>query len=105
MTGVGAAMVLSGAIVAVSHHTHGIALLDEMDADVGVYDMLVDEYESHRRGERAGAALIAIGGGLTAVGIPLVAQGERVRRATINDPRLSLAPAPGSLSASLHFEF
>ncbi len=105
IAGVGAAMLLSGSIMAASHHTHGVALLDEMDADVGVYDLLVDEYEQHRRGERVGATLIAVGGGLTATGIPLIAQGERIRRAALQDPRLSVAPAAGGLHAGLRFAF
>lgn len=94
LLGVGTAVALSGAAIGFTNHSAGMDLLDEMDTDAGMYDLLVDEYETHRKGMAAGFTMLAVGGALVGAGVPFLIQGERVERSTVNDARLAVSASP-----------
>jgi len=105
LLGVGAALALSGAAIGFTHQSAGLDLLDEMDRDAGMYDILVDEYETHRQGMVAGFAMLAVGGALVGAGVPFLIQGDRVERSTVNDARLAVTASPEGIFVGLTAPF
>ena len=101
LMGVGAALVLSGAAIGITSREHGQELLDEMEGDTGMYDLLFDEYEAHRRGTVAGFTVMGVGCALAGAGIPFIVHGARVERGAVNDARLTIAPSPEGLYVEL----
>ncbi len=105
LMGMGTAVALSGAAIGFTNHSAGLDLLDEMDTDAGMYDLLVDEYEAHRKGMTAGFAMLAVGGALVGAGVPFLIQGERIERSTLEDARLSVAVSPQGAYVGLSASF
>ncbi len=105
LLGVGTAVALSGAAIGFTNHSAGMDLLDEMDTDAGMYDILVDEYEAHRKGMAAGFAMLAVGGALVGAGVPFLIQGERVERSTVEDARLAVTAGPDGVYVGVSASF
>jgi len=99
--GFGAALALSGAAIGITSREHGQELFDEMQQDSGMYDLLIDEYEAHRRGTVAGFTVMGIGFALASAGIPFIAHGARVEKGALNDARLTVAPSPEGVYVGL----
>ena len=105
LIGAGAAIALSGVAIGATSHAAGQDLLDEIESDAGLYDLLIDEYESRRRGTNAGVAMIGVGATLVAVGLPLVIHGDRVEKGARNDARLAVQATPDSLYVGFSTRF
>ncbi len=91
LVGVGAAVAVAGAVLGAANHTQGLELQDDMETDLGMYRMLIDEYEANQRGASAGFTMLGVGTAIAAAGIPLVVHGTRMEQGALNDPRLSAA--------------
>jgi len=103
LMGSGAALALSGAAIGITSREHGQELLDEMEQDSGMYDLLIDEYDAHRRGTAAGFTVMGIGFALVGAGIPFIVHGARVEKGALNDARLTVVPSPDGVYVGVSF--
>jgi hypothetical protein len=91
--GAGAAMVIAGAAV-MDHHASAASELEPTMLDsAGMYDLLLPDFEKHRRGTDAGTAIAVAGGVVVATGLVLLARGGALRRG--EGPQLGVAASPG----------
>ncbi len=96
---IGGALTVGGAAAGITHYNQGYALIDEMQQDLGLYRLLIDEYEANRRGSRAGFTVMAVGGALLAAGLPMILHSSQVLRGTKqHELAFTIAPSPGGLS-------
>ena len=101
MMGVGATLAFTGAAIGATSLANGRALLDDMELDAGMYDMLEDEYQSHRRGTAIGFGVMAVGCAMVAAGIPFLFQAARVEKGALDDARLAVVPSGDGLYVAL----
>lgn len=99
---VGGALTVGGVAVGISNYNQGFQLIDEMQQDLGMYRLLIDEYEANRRGAQAGFTVMAIGGTLLAMGLPMLLHSSKVIR---EPPRIAVAIAPSPAGMSIQFSW
>jgi hypothetical protein len=105
LIGAGAAVAVAGAVIGVRNYTLGSELRSEMEADPGLYDYHLDEYDTHRAGSGVGVAMLGVGSALVAVGVPLLVKGQAIQSKAVEKPQVTLAPLDGGVSFGLRGEF
>ena len=101
LLGAGAALTAVGVAVVATNRSAALELRPEMESSAAMYDMLIEDYRTHRDQAGGGIGLAAAGGACVAVGVALIVRGAVMRQTRVDEPQVGVAITPEGAWLSL----
>ena len=98
LLGAGGALMVAGGVIAAHNYAAATQVEQEMVGSAGMYSLRIDEFKEHKVQSEIGLGLLAGGGVMSAIGIPLLIRGTTLQKKTPGDPRLTFIASPGEIT-------